>query len=186
MLSKNFREKIQNGGQLVADKDMNSVSELEDNEYVLEGEEMNANELYKKVGLGKKSAGIKMANNNNNSNYKIGSARNIEMKLNKSNTDNKFNIPLEEGEDWGVVLPEIVVPESGKLIFPEEKDQRRIVFSSNECPLSNSNWIEFHQKIKGEYKDVDFDFSVTDPRLRKPKHLKPILGLEKDLAPGMR
>lgn len=180
-LSKEFKDKLLAGRQLVADKNMDSVSELDDNAYVLEGEEMKANELYQKVGIGKKAAGIKMAQH-----YSIGSARNIHMKVDKSRVNNRNNIPLEEGEDWGVELPEIRVPESGKLIFPQETDQRRIVFSSNECPLSNSNWIEFHQSIKGEYKDVEFDFSVTDPRLRKPKHLKPILGLQKDLGPGMK
>lgn len=172
---------MEKGEQLVADDENSSesVSELDENAYIIEGEEVNQDQLLTKIKTGRFGGkGNKMAG------YGVNSQNRIKIRTNRE--VEKKNIPLEEGEDWGVEMPEIRVPESGKLVFMNEAEDRRIVYSSNECVLSNSNWREFHQSIKGEYKDVDFDFSVTDPVKRRAKHIKPIIGLGKDLSPGMK
>lgn len=169
---------------MVADEDMNSISELSNNEFMIEGEEMSEGELIKRIKTNKFGPKAKLGNKM--AIEEVGHQNNVRIYYKRNQGRSTKNIPLEEGEHWGVKLPDIRVPEAGKLIFPDENCGRRIVFSSNECVMSNSNWIEFHQQIKGEYKDVDFDFSITDSRKRKKKHLKPILGLEKELTPGLR
>ena len=89
-------------------------------------------------------------------------------------------------EDWGVPLPAIKMSEKTPMFFPGELSDRRMVFSSHEAVVSESDWIDFHQSIKGEFKDLDFDFSNTDPRTRNAADLKPILGLEKRLGSNQK
>jgi Calpain family cysteine protease len=69
--------------------------------------------------------------------------------------------PISGQEDYGVKKQDVPPPTSSKsLYFSQEKLANRTHYSSHKTPVSNSQWISFHEAIKGEFYDKTFDAEV--------------------------
>jgi hypothetical protein len=89
------------------------------------------------------------------------------------------NIIPKNGEGWGKRSKTIDFKSRERCYFSNENDKRKTAFSSHAIPISDSTWNGFHKNIKGEFKDMNFDFSLF--HTKKKEYLKPIFGLEKDI-----
>jgi hypothetical protein len=66
---------------------------------------------------------------------------------------------LRQGEDYGVRLDKIVHRQSQSFYFEDETSDggRVMVYSSHKTVIGNSTWQQFHQSIKGDFYDEEFD-----------------------------
>lgn len=46
------------------------------------------------------------------------------------------------------------------MYFGDEKASNRTIFSSHSTPVGKSEWVAFHEAIKGEFYDTTFDPNV--------------------------
>lgn len=107
-----------------------------------------------------------MMNNNSNKVVPMG---NMEQpkNINRNIQQHKHDLPrkqteisqpiLGQGEDFGVQLGKIQPKKTIEYFFKDEDDNTRLSFSNHEIAIGNSNWVQYHQNIKGEFYDIKFD-----------------------------
>lgn len=78
------------------------------------------------------------------------------------NSRQEINIEPKEDEYFGEkpkTIPEPQPSEDLYFNYEEKENSRETHFSSHEIVINNSDWENFHRKIKGEFFDQEFDHS---------------------------
>lgn len=89
-------------------------------------------------------------------------------KKKSKNSSNKMNqppAPKKEKEkkevkkeiNYGVPVKDIKPEDPGALLFTDENESRKQIFSDGKNALGNANWEKIHRSMKGDFKDKDFD-----------------------------